>query len=145
MLYPVAIFQQDNLFRAKIPDLPELTAIEGNSMADTITQVRHIIINHLQRLSDNDEPIPVGQELNIHLQNPEFLGHTWAIISLDSLRFVTRTLPINLNIPKALVNQMHTQLIKEQKISPEHEIEAHELEDFMLKALKFYLKSHQNS
>lgn len=87
MIYPVAIRKQDQngLFVAISPDLPDLH-ITGTSMADVVHNARLIIMSHLQTLAEQNAPITSGTNLNTHLSNPDFLGHTWAIISLNSLK-----------------------------------------------------------
>lgn len=137
MLYPVAILPKDQLFIAKIPDLPSLQ-IQGDTMAQTISNVRHAIIEHLQKLSDADLAIPQGQDIGTHLTNPDYYGHTWAIISLDSLRLTPQTLPIQIELPKSLIHQIH------HKINADYQdINHSELEAFIVQAVREKLS--QNS
>lgn len=109
MLYPVAIYQANGQFVAHTPDLPALS-IMGENMADVIRNARSIIIDHLQELADKNEPIPKGSDLGHHLDNPDFFGQTWAIISLDSLRFSQATIAYQLNIPKKLLDEIYATL-----------------------------------
>lgn len=109
MFYTIAIHQHNGEFIAEVPDLPALT-IYGDTMAGVLSNARLSIIEHLQALADNDTPIPDGKEIGAHLDNPKYYGHTWAIVSLDSLRFAPKTLSYPLDIPNRLLAQIYDQL-----------------------------------
>lgn len=109
MLYSVAIYQKDQQFFAKVPDLPMLD-ISGASMADVIGNAKLVIIDHLQRLVNEGQALVDGQDIGVHLNNPEFFGHTWAIISLDSMRFAQKTIDYHLAIPKPTLDKIYQQL-----------------------------------
>lgn len=106
MLYPVAIYQANGQFIAHAPDLPTLS-ITGESMADVINNARLTIIEHLHLLAEKNSPIPKGNDLNVHLENPQFFGQTWAIISLDSLRFSQETVTYQLALPKKMLDDIY--------------------------------------
>lgn len=135
MLYPVAMIEQDNGYVAKIPDLPTLL-IEGDSMAQTISNVRAAIIHYLQSLADADLVIPEGQDIGTHLSNPQYFGHTWAIISLDSLRLSRQTLSFRLELPKSLIKQLSDTLGVENDAISQSEIEA-----FIIQAVREKLRT----
>lgn len=109
MFYPVAIYEKNQQFFATVPDLPSLTIV-GESMADVIKNARIVIIDYLQSLADSNQPLPQGNDINLHLDNPEFLGYIWAIISLDSLRFAQKTVHYPLTLPKALLDGIYRTL-----------------------------------
>lgn len=110
MIYPVAISAQQtperSYFVAIAPDLPELH-IEGVSMADVIHNARAVIMAHLQTLAENNHAIRSGRDISEHLNNPDYFGYTWAIISLDSLRFTQAILSYRLNIPKTVLDGIY--------------------------------------
>lgn len=111
MIYPVAIRtketdNQHTHFIAIAPDLPELH-IEGVSMADVIHNARAVIMAHLQVLAENNQVVRSGQDISVHLNNPDFFGCTWAIISLDSIRFAQAILSYRLNIPKTVLDGIY--------------------------------------
>lgn len=133
MIYPVAIQKDPNNntpFVAIVPDLPNLH-IEGDSMADVIHNARLVIMAHLQSKAENNEPIASGQDISVHLDNPKFFGHTWAIISLDSLRFTQSTLTYHLTLPKTTLDAICRTL--GDNASPEL------VQAFMLDAIKHKL------
>lgn len=90
MLYPITIHHEKEQFVAYAPDLPNLT-FTGDNMADVIRNARFVMIEHLQALAEQGKPIPKGNDLSVYLDNPKFLGQTWAVISLDSLKFSQAT------------------------------------------------------
>lgn len=113
MLYSVAIHQENGAFLAVVPDLPSIE-VGGDNMAQVIGDVRLAIIEHLQNLVSNNQPIPAGQDIGIHLADKRFLGHTWAIVTLDSLRLSQHLVPVELAMPKSLLLSIYHEL--EQKI-----------------------------
>lgn len=109
MLYPVTIYQKEGQFIAHAPDLPTLSFV-GENMADVIRNARLTIIEHLQALAEQGKPLPKGNDLSVHLDNPEFFGQTWAIISLDSLRFSQAMVAYQLALPEKILNDIHRTL-----------------------------------
>lgn len=109
MLYSVAIHQDNGAFLAVVPDLPNVE-VGGDNMAQVIGDVRLAIIDHLQNLVSNNQPIPAGQDIGVHLGNQKYLGHTWAIITLDSLRLSQHLVPIELALPKSLLLSIYHEL-----------------------------------
>lgn len=113
MFYSVAIHQANGAFVAVVPDLPNIE-VAGESMAGVIGDVRLTIIEHLQNLVSNNQPIPAGQDIGVHLLNERYLGHTWAIITLDSLRLSQHLVSVDVSLPKSLLLSIYHEL--EQKI-----------------------------
>lgn len=109
MLYSVAIHQENGRFVAHVPDLPTLHA-DGGSMAEVIGNVRLAIIEYLQSLVSSNHPVPAGQDIGVHLTNPDFFGHTWAIIGLDSLRISQHLISVDLELPKSLLLSIYYEL-----------------------------------
>lgn len=126
MLYPVAIYQKNQQYFAKVPDLPTLE-INGESMADVIGNAKLVIIDYLQGLMDEGQPLVDGQDIGVHLNNPEFFGHTWAIISLDSMRFAQKTIDCHLPIPKATFDAIYKKLGETASVD--------KVQDFMVRAI----------
>lgn len=119
MLYPVAIDQQTEGFVAHVPDLPALT-VSGDSVADVIRNARLAISEHLQAVVDQGEPLPKVNDLSVHLDNAEFYGRIWAIVSLESAYFVPKVTDIALKLPKKTLDAIHVHL----KSSDPEEIQA---------------------
>lgn len=109
MLYPIAIYQANGRFVAHAPDLPTLP-MTGETMADVIHNARMAIIEYLQKLANQKQPIPKGKEISEHLDNPDYFGRTWAIISLDSLRFHQETIAYELLLPKNMLDGIYQRL-----------------------------------
>lgn len=109
MLYPIAIYQANGRFVAHAPDLPTLPIV-GETMADVIHNARVVIIDYLQDLANHHQPIPKGNNISGHLDNPDYFGRTWAIISLDSLRFGQATVAYQLPLPKKTLDDIYQML-----------------------------------
>lgn len=113
-LFSVAITQHGQQFHAQVPDLPTINII-GHSIADTIDKVRSAIIIHLHQLASNHEPLPEPEHITTHLNNPRFAGHTWAMISLDSMIFENQQRNFTLNIPCALATRLQSHLGQDKR------------------------------
>lgn len=109
MFFAVAIHQAEGQYVAYVPDLPELN-VYGKDMADVIGNTRVAMIDYLQNLVDKGITLPKGQAIDVHLNNPQFLGYTWAIISLDSLRFAQKNLSYHLTLPKIMLEEIYDKL-----------------------------------
>lgn len=104
-LFSVAIRQENDTFHAQIPDLPDVHVI-GTSIADTIDKMRSALIDYLQQLADNDEPLPNPEHITNHITNPKYAGQTWAIISLGSMLFHHQQKTFALHLPRPLLLQI---------------------------------------
>lgn len=109
MLYPIAIIVQDNHYYGRLPDIPELE-IEGASMADTISNAREVVLNHLQQLAGKELPFPQGSDISTHLSSGEFAGWTWAIVSLDASRIIGEAVEVTLDVPERLMQKINAHL-----------------------------------
>lgn len=109
MLYPVAIDHQAQGFVAHVPDLPALT-IEGDNVADVIRNARVAIGDYLQAMVDQGEPLPKVRDLSVHLDNADFYGCIWAIVSLESAYFVPKVTDIALKLPQNTLSAIHQHL-----------------------------------
>lgn len=127
MLYPIAIYQANGRFVAHAPDLPTLP-MTGETMADVIHNARMVIMEYLQKLANQKQPIPKGKEISEHLDNPDYFGRTWAIISLDSLRFHQETVVYELVLPKDVLDGIY-------QVLGDHST-ADKVQDFILTAIQ---------
>lgn len=105
MLYPVAIVTHEGEFLATVPDLPDLQ-VKGASVADVIRAVRNEIVVHLQSLAQDNLPLPVAKDVGAYVKDPNFLGVTWAIVSLDSWVFDQSKLSYSITLPKQTIDAM---------------------------------------
>lgn len=143
MLYSVAIHQEGGKFVAVVPDLPNLEVV-GDNMASVIGDIRLTIIEHLQNLVSNNQPIPAGQDIGIHLADSRFLGHTWAIVTLDSLRLSQHLVPMELAMPKSLLlsiyhelgHKLPNQAVGDDEVDKILQVSHEFIQNFILSAVK---------
>lgn len=136
MLYPVAIRQIEQGFYACLPDLPELEVYADN-MADIIPKARSAVIDHLQQLVENNQPMAPGSDVGKHLTNPDYAGWTWAIVTLEAYRIVGDTVDITLSLSERLLDKI-------QAHAAAHEMD---LQRFFIESAKQAMieQSNQNS
>lgn len=79
-------------------------------MADVLGNARLAIIEHLQGLWEQGLPLVDGQNIGVHLNNPDFFGYTWAMIGLDSVRFAQKTVNYHLPMPQETMDNIYRQL-----------------------------------
>lgn len=143
MFYSVAIHQANGAFVAVVPDLPNIE-VAGESMAGVIGDVRLTIIEHLQNLVSNNQPIPAGQDIGVHLLNERYLGHTWAIITLDSLRLSQHLVSVDVSLPKSLLlsiyhelgNQIPDRAVGDDEIEQVLQVSDGLVQEFIIDAIK---------
>ncbi|ELA08256.1 phage protein [Moraxella macacae 0408225] len=116
MQYPIAIFYKDKNYHVTVPDIPDLN-ITGENMADAVSNARMMVIGHLHQLIENDKKIPNPTPISDHLKKPEYLGYTWAIVSVELARIMGESIELNLQISVKLFKQL-TQ--KYPDVSMEH-------------------------
>lgn len=127
MQYPIAIFQKDKNYHVNVPDIPELSA-SGDNMAEVIANARMAVITHLHELIENDQKIPQALSISTYLNEPEFLGCTWAIISVELTHIMGESIDLELQLPVRLFKQA-TQKFPDESI-----------DKIIISALKNYLE-----
>lgn len=90
MRYPIAIEPGDasHAFGVVVPDLPGCFSA-GDTLDEALANTEEAVVAWIDALLDRDEAIiPQPRSIDsLRAQHPEFVGWTWAVVSVDPMRF----------------------------------------------------------
>lgn len=108
MLYPIAVLKSNDDKVAHAILFPDVE--NGATCCDELSdmhQMAHEFIDlHFEGLAEDGEPIPLPQDFNKHLANPEYDGCMWAWIDVDLSKYDMRTHKVNITLPQFLITKI---------------------------------------
>ena len=101
--YPVAIEEGDSehSFGVVFPDLPGCYSA-GDTLDEALEQAREALEFHLEGLASQNTLAPKPSKVSDYVHNEEFLGHTWALVSIDPTPYFGKSEKVNVTLPTAL-------------------------------------------
>jgi predicted RNase H-like HicB family nuclease len=112
MRYPVVIHKDKTSdYGVTVPDLPGCFSA-GDTLEDALTQAVEAIECHLEGLLLDGDEIPPAQSIETHMENRDFTGGTWALVSVDLSSLASKAKRINITLPErvlALVDEQAPQ------------------------------------
>jgi len=113
MRYPVVIHKDKTSdYGVTVPDLPGCFSA-GDTLEDALTQAVEAIECHLEGLLLDGEEIPPAQSIETHLENRDYAGGTWALVSVDLSRLVSKAKRINITLPERVLALVDEQAKRE--------------------------------
>lgn len=105
MLYPIAIAKGDNdtAHGIFIPDV-EGCFSAADDYQDAFDNAIEAIELHLEGLVEDGEDIPLPSNIDSHIEKPEYVGMTWALVEVDVNRYLGKSEKINVTLPSRLVH-----------------------------------------
>ena len=103
MRYPVVIHKDKTSdYGVTVPDLPGCFSA-GDSLEAALTQAVEAIECHLEGLLLDGDEIPPAQSIETHLENRDYTGGTWALVSVDLSRLASKAKRINITLPERVL------------------------------------------
>ena len=113
MRYPVVIHKDKSSdYGVTVPDLPGCFSA-GDTLEDALTQAVEAIECHLEGLLLDGDEIPPVQSIETHLENRDFAGGTWALVSVDLSRLASKAKRINITLPERVLALVDEQARRE--------------------------------
>lgn len=105
MLYPIAIERGDKetAHGIIVPDIAGCFSAADN-YNDVFDNAAEAIAGHLECLADAGEEIPLPNNIENYIDDPEFAGMTWAMIAVDVSRYLGKTEKVNVTLPSRLIH-----------------------------------------
>ncbi|MBH1970871.1 type II toxin-antitoxin system HicB family antitoxin [Moraxellaceae bacterium AER2_44_116] len=117
MLYPIAIELGDDThaYGVTVPDI-EGCFSAGDTMEESLNNVREAIEFHLEGLVEDGQEIPLPTDMAKHQQNPDFaVNYIWAIVDIDVSRFMGKAEKINVTLPSRLIHLIDNRVTKDSR------------------------------
>ena len=105
MLYPIAIERgdKDTAHGIIVPDIAGCfsAADDYNDVFDNISEA---IAGHLECLAEEGLEIPLPSDIGKYIDNPDYEGMTWGVVSIDVSRYLGKTEKVNVTLPSRLIH-----------------------------------------
>lgn len=84
MLYPIAVEKGDELhaYSVIVPDIAGCFSA-GDTLEETIENVKQAIAGHLEILAEDGEDIPLASGFDKFINEKEYEGYIWAIVDVS--------------------------------------------------------------
>jgi predicted RNase H-like HicB family nuclease len=106
MKYPVAIQKdEDSCYGVTVPDIPGCFSA-GESLDEAINNVQEAISSHLEILAEDQKLAPKSSLVDIHINNEDYTGATWAYVDIDVSPYLGKTEKATVTLPKLLIKQI---------------------------------------
>ena len=113
MRYPVVIHKDKTSdYGVTVPDLPGCFSA-GETMEDALTQAIEAIECHLEGILFDGEAIPEARSIELHRKKKDFVGGTWALVSVDLSKLASKAKRINITLPERVLALVDEQAKRE--------------------------------
>jgi len=95
-----------------VPDLPGCFSA-GDTLEDAMTQAVEAIECHLEGLLFDGDVIPEAQSVEVHRNNRDFAGGTWALVTVDLSKLASKAKRVNITLPERVLALVDEQAKRE--------------------------------
>lgn len=115
MKFPVVIHKDaDSDYGVTVPDVPGCFSA-GASFSEALENVHEALALHLEGLLADGEALPQAQEVDAHLDNPDFTGGVWAVVDFDLTPYLGKSVRFNASLPEHLLNRIDEKVQKDHR------------------------------
>lgn len=115
MKFPVVIHKDaDSEYGVTVPDVPGCFSA-GASFSEALESVHEALALHLEGLLADGEALPQAQEVDAHLENPDFTGGVWAVVDFDLTPYLGKSVRFNASLPEHLLNRIDEKVQKDHR------------------------------
>lgn len=104
----------DSDYGVTVPDVPGCFSA-GSSFSEALDNVREALALHLEGLVADEEKLPQAQEVDAHLDNPDFTGGVWAIVDFDLTPYLGKSVRFNASLPEQLLHRIDERVQKDHR------------------------------
>lgn len=77
--------------------------------------VREALALHLEGVLADQEELPQAQEVDAHLDNPNFSGGVWVIVDFDLTPYLGKSVRFNASLPEQLLHRIDERVQKDHR------------------------------
>lgn len=115
MKFPVVIHKDaDSDFSVTVPDVPGCFSA-GSTFSEALENVHEALALHLEGLVADDEALPQAQEVDAHLDNPDYADGVWAVVDFDLTPYLGKSVRFNASLPEHLLNRIDEKVQKDHR------------------------------
>jgi predicted RNase H-like HicB family nuclease len=117
MKFPVVLHKDaDSDYGVIVPDVPGCFSA-GGTVAQALENVKEALSLHYEGLVADGDPLPPVQEIDAHLDNPDFAGGVWAVVDFDITPYFGKSVRFNATLPEQLLERIDQTVRRDQRYS----------------------------
>ncbi|WGE32541.1 type II toxin-antitoxin system HicB family antitoxin [Actinobacillus genomosp. 2] len=105
MFYVVCLEKVSDGYVVSVPDVPGCFSA-GDTFAEALHNVKEAIAFHIEGMLEDGEEIPQPQDLEVHLNNPEYQGLLFSGVEVDLTYLMGKSEKINVTLPSLLIRRI---------------------------------------
>ncbi|MGY2260201.1 type II toxin-antitoxin system HicB family antitoxin [Pseudomonas sp. SDO55104_S430] len=115
MIYTVVLQKNsDSDYGVIIPDVPGCFSA-GSTVAQALDSVKEALSLHYEGLVADGDPLPQVQEIDAHLDNPDYAGGVWAVVDFDITPYFGKAVRFNATLPEQLLERIDQTVKRDQR------------------------------
>lgn len=106
MKFPVVLHKDaDTDYGVIVPDVPGCYSA-GSTVSEAMESIKEALALHFEGLVADNDPLPQAQEIDKHLENPEYEGGIWAVVDFDVTPYFGKAVRFNASLPEKLLHRI---------------------------------------
>ncbi len=106
MKFPVVLHKDaESDYGVTVPDVPGCFSA-GATVARALENVQEALALHFEGLIADGEELPRAQEVDVHLENPDYAGGVWAVVEFDLTPYMGKAVRFNATLPENLLHRI---------------------------------------
>lgn len=106
MFYPIVIHKDlDTAYGVTVPDLPGCFSA-GDTMEEAVKNAVEAIECHVEGLLLDDEDLPIAQNMEEYISQPDYQGGTWALVEVDLSKLGGKIQRVNITLPERILGKI---------------------------------------
>lgn len=115
MKFPVVLHKDaDSDYGVTVPDVPGCFSA-GTTVSEALENAQEALALHFEGLVADGEPLPQAQDVDAHIDNPDFAGGVWAVVDFDVTPYLGRSVRFNATLPENLLQRIDDQVKKDRR------------------------------
>lgn len=97
-----------------VPDLPGCFSA-GATVTEALDNLTEALALHYEGLVADGQPLPQAQEVDVHLENPQYAGGIWAVVDFDVTPYLGKSVRFNATLPENLLQRIDDLVKKDHR------------------------------
>ncbi|WP_446731282.1 type II toxin-antitoxin system HicB family antitoxin [Pseudomonas sp. S11A4] len=115
MKFPVVLHKDvDSDYGVIIPDVPGCFSA-GATVAEAFESAREALALHYEGLVADGAPLPQVQDIDAHLDNPDYAGGIWGVVDFDITPYFGKSVRFNATLPEQLLERIDQTVRRDQR------------------------------
>lgn len=117
MQFPVVLHKDaDSEYGVIVPDVPGCFSA-GSTVSQALESVKEALSLHYEGLVADGDALPQVQEIDAHLDNPDYAGGVWAVVDFDITPYFGKSVRFNATLPEQLLERIDQTVKRDQRYS----------------------------